>query len=154
MPFNIFLLKEKPGKVAAIQWESSCNTVWKTSLIPKNIPNDRFLGLLEEAEKNGHSSGAEVLALSVLVLAPGTGLCELPERHKIQRAQRNTSKIFIIVQHLSARQTPSRLVSAALLETRGVRGVPITTSYWRAAPRTGRTAATQVLVFFSPLCQI
>lgn len=33
MAFNIFLLKEKTEKVAAIQWESSCNTVWKASLI-------------------------------------------------------------------------------------------------------------------------
>lgn len=35
MCFNVFLLKEKPEKVAAIQWESSCNIVWEASLIPE-----------------------------------------------------------------------------------------------------------------------
>lgn len=74
-------------------------------------------------------------------------------QNKIQRTPRSTEKIFKIVQGLGARQAPNIFVSAALPEAKGVRGAPTTTSHWKATPRTSRTAATQVLVFLSPLCQ-
>lgn len=126
--------------------ETSCNTVKKTSLIPEHpkwqvsraVGRSRAaLGTPLEQSPGPFSAGA----------APGTGSCELAEWHKIQRTHRTTSKIFMIVHHLSARQIHSKFVSAAPLETRGVKHVPTTTSH----PRTGWTAATQV--FFSPLCQ-
>lgn len=118
---------------------------------PRTPQRTGFQDCWKKQSSNGHCSGAEVLAPPALPQAPGQG--GVSSQNKIQRTPRSTAKIFKIVQRLGARQTPNMFVSAALPEAKGVRGAPTTTSHWKAAPRTSRTAATQVLLFLSPLCQ-